>query len=336
MGAGFGPLKGHRGLLLDALESVRMVTADGRLVTASARQNPDLFWAVRGAGANFGVVTSATFKVYDITNKGQVMVADLVYPATANHTFWRTLQSFEHAMPSRLALTAVAVYNRTIDLPLIVLHAVYFGPREDGEAYLEPFKDLGPLVSNIAMIPQNTMFPSDHGTCVPNQRINLYTLALKQFDPPTFDSFYARLTDFWREYPDYQGRLLIQRFSNDAVAAVPDAETAYPWRDAIAHMNIESFYTDPGNDDAINDFVTSARARFEETSGFDTLATYVNFAHGDEGPTAWYSARKLQKLSALKRQWDPKGLFSWHNPVPMRWDLDISEKEHLGNQKLPG
>lgn len=100
--------------------------------------------------------------------------------------------------------------------------------------------------------------------------------------------------------------------------------------------NIESFYTDPGNDDAINDFVTSARARFEETSGFDTLATYVNFAHGDEGPTAWYSARKLQKLSALKRQWDPKGLFSWHNPVPMRWDLDISEKEHLGNQKLPG
>lgn len=116
MGAGFGALVGHRGVLLDALESVHMVTAQGELVTASESQNPDLFWAVRGAGANYGVVTSATYGVYDITNKGQVMIADLVYPPAANQSFFNTLHSFDGELPPRLALTAVAVYNRTIEM----------------------------------------------------------------------------------------------------------------------------------------------------------------------------------------------------------------------------
>jgi fumiquinazoline A oxidase len=70
----------------------------------------------------------------------------------------------------------------------------------------------------------------------------------------------------------------------------------------------------------VNEFATSARAQFAKASGYGQLATYVNFAHGDEGPEAWYSARKLKKLSALKRQWDPKGLFSYSNPVPTTWD----------------
>lgn len=112
MGAGIGPLMGHRGLMSDALEAVRMVTADGKLVTASKSENADLFWAIRGAGSSFGVVTSATFKVYDITNKGQVMIADLVYPAIANQSFWRILQSFDHDLPSRLAMTGVGLYDR--------------------------------------------------------------------------------------------------------------------------------------------------------------------------------------------------------------------------------
>jgi fumiquinazoline A oxidase len=93
-----------------------MVTAAGDLVTASAAENPELFWAVRGAGANFGIVTEATYRVYDITNDGEAMVADLVFPAVANETFFRTLQLFDDELDGRLALTGVAVYNRTINM----------------------------------------------------------------------------------------------------------------------------------------------------------------------------------------------------------------------------
>jgi fumiquinazoline A oxidase len=112
MGAGIGSLQGHRGLMLDALESVRIVTADGALINASRTQNSDLFWAIRGAGANFGVVTSATFLLYDATYEGQVMIADFAFPASANQTFWRLMQSFDHNMPSKLSLTGVGVYDR--------------------------------------------------------------------------------------------------------------------------------------------------------------------------------------------------------------------------------
>ncbi len=112
MGGGIGALHGHRGLLLDALESIRIVTADGKIVDASKTQHPDLFWALRGAGSNFGIVTSATYKVYDASNNKQAMNADFVFPASANQSFWQIMKSFDHTLPSRLALAAVAFYDR--------------------------------------------------------------------------------------------------------------------------------------------------------------------------------------------------------------------------------
>lgn len=59
-----------------------------------------------------------------------------------------------------------------------------------------------------------------------------------------------------------------------------------------------------------------SRQNFAATSGYDSLSTYVNYAHGDEGPVAWYSTRKLTKLMRLKKQWDPSNLFGWYNAVP--------------------
>lgn len=104
---------GHRGLMIDALESVRVVTANGSIVVASKTENDELFWGIRGAGSNFGIVTSATFKVYDITNEGQAMFAQLLYPASANESYFRVLASMDNGMPSKLALTNLGFYDRT-------------------------------------------------------------------------------------------------------------------------------------------------------------------------------------------------------------------------------
>ncbi|KAK4697082.1 hypothetical protein P7C71_g938, partial [Lecanoromycetidae sp. Uapishka_2] len=327
MGAGIASMHGHRGLMLDALQSVRVITADGRALDASKTQHSDLFWALRGAGSNFGIVTSATYKVYDASNNRQTMNADFVFSASANHTFWEIMKTFDYTLPSRLALTAVAFYDRVNRQPVIALNAVFFGTLEEGEQYLSPFKTLNPVRSNISMVAGIDLmdaaffnfFGNDNGACTPNQHINIYTVALKQIDPPTFQLFFADITSFWEANPDFQGRLLMQRFPNDAVQAVPDEETAYAYRDVKTYMNIEGFYTDKGLDDAANAFMRPARDSFAKTSGFGTLATYSNYAHGDEGPEAWYSARKLPQLSALKRKWDPDRLFSWNSPVPVQW-----------------
>lgn len=68
-------------------------------------------------------------------------------------------------------------------------------------------------------------------------------------------------------------------------------------------------------DSTVSSFCTTQRTRFQATSGFEELSVYVNYAHGDEGANAWYSQRKMAKLSSLKQTWDPKQLFSWYNPV---------------------
>lgn len=112
LSGGIGGLIGHRGLLMDSLESVRVVTAAGDLLNASRSENEDLFWALRGAGSNFGIVTSATYRLPEITNSGLYMNADFLFPASVNLSFWEVLKSFDHGMAPRLAMTAAVVYNR--------------------------------------------------------------------------------------------------------------------------------------------------------------------------------------------------------------------------------
>ena len=112
LGGGIGSLIGHRGLMIDALKSVRIVTASGKPIETSKSQYPDLFWAIRGAGSNFGIVTWAVYEVYDASNKGMAMNADFVFTASANQSFWQLMKDFDKTTLSRLALTVVAFYDR--------------------------------------------------------------------------------------------------------------------------------------------------------------------------------------------------------------------------------
>jgi FAD/FMN-containing dehydrogenase len=112
LGGGIGGLHGHRGLLIDLLEEVEMVTSTGDLIKASSTTNEDLFWALRGAGSNFGIVTSATYRLPKVSNNGMYVNADYVYPAEANQSFFKIMADFDESLPSRLAITAVSFFNR--------------------------------------------------------------------------------------------------------------------------------------------------------------------------------------------------------------------------------
>ncbi|CAG8324267.1 unnamed protein product [Penicillium salamii] len=180
--------------------------------------------------------TLGTFKLWGITNNGLAMSAGLVFPASVNGSYWRVLQTFDTDMPARLALTNMAFFDRQTNQPYIVLNAIYFGPREEGEPYLERFRKLGPLRDTVKMVPQNTLFPPVLGSCTPGQKVNIHSTAVKRTDPETLESIFADMNRFWRQQIGYQGRLLIPRFANDATAKVHRNETSFPWRTAIAHM----------------------------------------------------------------------------------------------------
>lgn len=127
---------------------------------------------------------------------------------------------------------------------MIAVNAVFYGALEEAEPFLEPFKSLKPDMSNISSVPAEGImdaaffnsFGQDNGACTPNQHINIYTVALKRIHPPTLEAFFSKLVNFWHANPDYQGRLLMQRYSTDGPMAVRDEATAYAYRDAKAYM----------------------------------------------------------------------------------------------------
>jgi FAD/FMN-containing dehydrogenase len=116
LGGGIGRLQGLHGLILDALVSVEIVTAAGNLITASRQENAGLFWALRGTGANFGIITSATYTVYNATNGGQFFNADFAFLPSASTKYWEILQSFDETLPAALSLTTSVRYNATAGL----------------------------------------------------------------------------------------------------------------------------------------------------------------------------------------------------------------------------
>lgn len=111
LGSGVNRFNGLFGLVADALVSARVVVADGRVVTASRTENSDLFWGLRGAGANLGVVTSATFQAHKLVNQGQILNADFILPANQSKQYFDFLGSLSGKMPANLAVDSLVVYD---------------------------------------------------------------------------------------------------------------------------------------------------------------------------------------------------------------------------------
>ena len=113
IGGGVGRWQGLDGLIIDSLLSVRLVTANGKLIHVSKDSHADLYWAIRGAAANFGIITSATYKMSPQTNNGQMLSADFILPAASNGSYFDMLQSLQDNMPAELATIAIVEANTT-------------------------------------------------------------------------------------------------------------------------------------------------------------------------------------------------------------------------------
>jgi len=105
------------GLVTDSLISARLVTSGGKVVDVSAKQNPDLFWAIRGAGANFGVITSATYKLHRMKdyNNGQLLSVDVVFPASKSREYFNYVQSFSERLPANVAGITLINYSGNVN-----------------------------------------------------------------------------------------------------------------------------------------------------------------------------------------------------------------------------
>ena len=115
LGGGIGPYSGIHGTVSDSVVSIEMVAGTGELLTVSATKNADLFWGIKGAGFNFGVVTSVTYKLYDSTNAGRAMNADMTFSGSQNNSLWIIARSFGGNQPKELSIGFSLGYDATSD-----------------------------------------------------------------------------------------------------------------------------------------------------------------------------------------------------------------------------
>ncbi|KAI1499777.1 hypothetical protein F5X99DRAFT_410694 [Biscogniauxia marginata] len=327
IGAGIGRLAGVYGLLIDALVSARVVTADGKVLEVSESSNAELFWGIRGAGANYGIITSATYRLQP---RGDPFTSvDVIFPAETNFTYFNVLQSLIHgngssSMPAKLAVSSAIAYNSTTNEPQIAASWVYAGPRQEALRVMAPMLALRPSVTIISDVPWNrlnteTGFGSDAETCIPDKLLSIYTANLRTFSSPTFSSVFEKMAAFFDEYPDARGsNVLIENFPNQATKSVPDDATAYPWRDTATYLLMQLTWDEAGSstEEPANALGRELRDDFATTSGFPDLSVYVNYAHGDETIEQIYGEHKLPRLAQLKRRYDPHNVFAFNNPLP--------------------
>ena len=329
LGGGVGRYQGIHGLIIDSLISVELITAAGQQIIVSKTENPDLFWGIRGAGMNFGVITSATYEIYDLTNNGNVQVVDFIFTKEQNESYFKTLASLSGKLPPELALLSYVDYNVTHGGTVALLDITYPGPADKFTELIKPFTDLKPAFTQIQndvpweFLLTQSAFHLDIPVCEKEQLHSLYAVAAKNLSYPDYIYAFNQFDELYNNYPETLGSTLeIEFFPNQAVVAVPLASTAYPWRDVQAQLMIQMQFTGSPTGPAAtaaNNLAQELRPRFQATSGYEELEIYVSYAHGDEKPENWYGKQNLPRLVQLKKQWDPKNLFQYDNGLPLQY-----------------
>lgn len=232
IGGGIGSMQGMHGMMVDSLESVRMATASGNMVTASEKENPDLFWAVRGAGANFGIITSAVYNIHEQTANGKAVLAEYTFPAARNRSVWELLKTYDDYIPRPLALFPEIGYNRTTNEPIVIYVVLYFGTLDEAKPHMDKAAALGPSSSAVFETTAPGVYNMlSKGVCDNGHYQNEYTIGIKRTDVATMEDVFADMSAFYEAYPAYNGKTIYQRYGNEVALQTPNWKTSYPWRD---------------------------------------------------------------------------------------------------------
>lgn len=228
----------------DNLLSARIVTANGQVhdVSAWPNQNPELFWAIRGAGANFGIVTSATYRLESTANlQGEIMSFDFTIPASMSSSFFKSLELYSGKIPAELAAIALVTYNSTIQEAQILTNWIYRGSKNDAFDAIKPILNFGSPVVGM-QVPFNkqmdiTFSGLSNMVCQDGVTRDIYSASLKTYNATAMVETFEKISEFYDDYPGGRNSTLrFEFYPNQAVAAVPTDQTAWPLRDATGYL----------------------------------------------------------------------------------------------------
>jgi len=311
LGGGVGWLAAKYGLSCDNLRSVDIVTADGTLRRASNTDHPDLFWAIRGAGANFGVVTSFEFDLHPV---GPTIYGGLLlHPVDQATTVLRFYRDFAAHQPDELT-TYAAILTMPDGNQAVALVTCYSGDMAEGECILAPLKLFGtPLADMVGPMPYVALQSMLDGA-FPYGRQNYWKSGYVQ---AITDGAIDTITKHASAMPSPHSVILIQDV-HGAAGRVPNDATAFAHRDAPHSIAILSNWEDQTGDERN---VGWTRAFFDDLREHVLVRSYVNELGHDESTERVRAAYgdNYDRLAVIKRTYDPDNLFCLNqNILPAR------------------
>jgi len=306
LGGGVGYLSPKYGLTCDNLLSADVVTADGELVRASERENADLFWALRGGGGNFGVVTSFEFQLHAVGP--EVFAGSLIYPAEDTRQVLDQYREFMADAPREVRLSfgsmvlpAASYYPEEVhDTRAAMIIAFYAGRPEEGERVLAPLRNHGDPVMDSLRGRSYESFQR-----AGESRGAMRTYVRSQYLDALPDTFVDTVVAYTEDAPS-SGATVFVSPRTGAETDPPSDATAYPHRDAAHHLLVEARWTDPDGD---NDHVEWVRDFHEALDPYTTGDAEMNFLTDDDDRLRAAYGDNYDRLAEIKAEWDPENLF---------------------------
>lgn len=323
-GGGIGWLVRKHGLTIDNLLAVEAVTADGRLLRASADENPDLFWAVRGGGGNFGVVTAFEFQAHPV---GMVVGGAVFYDAADGEAILRRYADYAAAAPDELTTMAFLMHAPPLPFippekygtPVIVLGMVYAGDLAEGERVVQPLRELAlPVADSVAHMPYPAIFALTAEAEVKGHYSEVRSMFLDKLSDEVIGSMLRELNAISSPFGLIQLRVL-----GGAMARVPGETTAFSHRSQRFMLTGINAWMDP----AESSMHRAWADRFYGELHPYARGVYVNFL-GDEGEERIreaYSPATYALLAALKSRYDPTNFFHLNQNIkPDAWQREAA------------
>jgi FAD/FMN-containing dehydrogenase len=313
LGGGIGYLTRKYGLTIDSLLAAEVVTADGQLLQVNAESHPDLFWAIRGGGGNFGVVTRFQFQLHPVD---QVVGGMMMLPASADVI----VRAIEAAFAAPEELSTIINVMPAPPLPFIpppvqgklvaMMLMCYAGDAEAGARAIAPFRAIAqPVVDMVRPIRYPEIYPPEDTSYHPKAIGRTFFLN-------TVDGAAAETMMDSLQGSDAPMRVIQLRVLGGAMARVPAEATAFAHRDSPIMGIVAAFYDGPENLPTREAWVKTFAAALNQGRG----GAYVNFLgdEGEAGVRAAYPGSTWDRLTAIKARYDPRNFFNMNQNIPPR------------------
>jgi FAD/FMN-containing dehydrogenase len=317
LGGGTGYLSRKHGLALDNLVSADVVTADGRLVTASADQHSDLFWGLRGAGANLGIVTSFELRLHELST--QILAGQIIHAFEDANDVLRFCAEYLPQAPEALQCYPFLLKLPPLEVipeayhgkPALDLVVAFAGTPEEGEGGLHELRGVGdPILDGVFPQPYTAVQQTfDLGMPA---GVNWYSRAQYLEDLP--DAAMDTLLAHCAQIPGPYSSAYLEP-AGGAIGRVDPGATAFPHRTAPFGFHVVGGWSDPAEADEVTAWAETLHAAMVP---FSTGGVYVNLlgvGEGEDRVRAAYGAN-WGRLVKVKRAWDPDNLFRGNQNVP--------------------